>query len=283
MKLLPLVGLIALWSGAPLAALDLEPKALIASVPDSVPSQATAAEQLVHALKKKRQLRGLQGAQRLAARREAVDAYRAVRRYFPGNRALGAEAAFRAGELLRSGHFDAEAAEEFELARDLGQATVFAPRGGLELAHLHRRHARLLDALAAYAAVTEMEDIDREYTDRARNWKGTVEARLGRHSEARRSWEQVARHGAGALERIDALDRWADSLVDAQDLEAAAGVLELCSSSLHAVADEETPFGLRVRKALGRMGSVSRLARAIKRRLEERRNAGLSFAFAARI
>lgn len=243
---------------------------------DGVARQGSAALQLSYAKVQKRKLRGQRGERRMQARREAISAYRAVRRYFPRERALGAEAAFRAGELLRSGHFDSEAVAEFEAARDLGKGTAYGPRGGLELAHIHRRHARLNDALSSYEDVTLMKDIDAEFADRARYWAGCVQAKLGRHVEARRSWERVARKGTGPIERITAFDAWIDSLVSAEDLEGAAGVLKLCNDELRSLAAEQTKLGLRVRNALERMTSVERLVRAVEQRAKRRREAGLA-------
>ncbi len=270
--MIALAWLLALSCPQPVALPTTAPGALLAQT-ESVPRRASAEAQLEYARKKKGELRGRSGEARMEARRAAIAAYRVVRRYFPRERALGAEAAFRAGELLRSAHLDDEAREEFSVARDLGKGTVYGPRGGLELAHMYRRRGRSLDALASYEAVTAMEEVDREFSDRARYWAGRIKAKLGRHVEARRSWERVAREGASPLIRIDAFEAWADSLISAEDLEGAAGVLELCRRELQAMGDERTRLGLRVRHALERMPSVKRLARAIAERAKARREA----------
>lgn len=240
---------------------------------DSVPRRGSAAAQLEHARACKRGLRGKSGSARETARQRAVGAYRAVRRYHPAERALGAEGAFRAGELLRSSGADEEALTEFELARDLGHGTEFRPRGGLEFAHLLRRRSRLLDALAAYAEVASMDDVEPRYLEEALYWTGCVQARLGREREARGSWERVARRGRDPLERVRAFDAWASSLVESGDLEAAAGVLELCRGELGAVAEEETQLGLRVQRALEGMRSAEELRRAVAERYRRRQRA----------
>ena len=269
---------ILLSSGEPAAARAVAVP--LEHIAETVPRKASAALQLEYARARKRELRGKRGAAREAARAEAVSAYRAVRRYHSSARELGAEAAFRAGELLRSAGSDEEALEEFELARDLGRGTEFGPRGGLELAHLLRRRSRLLEALGAYGEVVSMEGVEARFSESARYWTGCVQARLGRDVEARRSWERLARQGTGPLERVRAFDAWACSLVESSDLEAAAGVLELCRRELGPLAEEATQLGLRVQRALEGMAAVERLKRAVAeryRRREEARGAvGLS-------
>ena len=127
-----------------------------------------------------------------------------------------------------------------------------------------------MEALAAYERVMGREDADRGYRDQATHWAGRVHDKLGRPADARRLWERVAREGVDPLDRIRAFDQWALSLLEAEDLEGAAGVLELCRSALRDVSLEETRLGTRVRAALERMRSSDRLVRAIRARHRHR-------------
>jgi len=239
-----------------------------------VPRQADAPAQLEYASKQKHLLRGRTGEPRRRARQDAIEAYRAVRHYFPRDRTVGAEASFRAGELFRSAGEQQEALAEFARAESSGGRTVFRARAGLEIAHLHRRGLRLMEALAAYERVMGRQGADRAYRDEATHWAGRVHQELGRTADARRLWERVAREGADPLDRIRAFDAWALSLLEEQDLEGAAGVLELCRSALRDVSLEETRLGTKVRASLERMRSVDRLVRAIQARQRRRSESG---------
>ena len=235
-----------------------------------VPRKESARAQLEYAARRKRELHGRGGEARRRARAQAVAAYRAVRVHFPRERTLGAEATFRAGELLRAGGAAVEALEEFTAARRLGERTEFEARAGLEIGHLHRRGRRHMEALTAYERILADGDSGNRHRDRASYWAGRVHEELERPGDARRCYERVARRGADPVDRIRAFDAWTSSLIDQSDLEGAAGVLELCRSSLRDVALEETALGERVREALERMRSVGRLAREVEERLRRR-------------
>ena len=246
------------------------PPALAVRLAPGVPRQDTARAQLDHATTTKRGLRGRRGESRERARMDAVAAYRAVRQYFPRDRALSAEASFRAGELLRSGRSHASALAEFEHARVLGKDTVFRARAGLEIGHIHRRAGRTMNALTSYEAVQAQGGEFAEQRHQATYWAGRSHARLGRPGDARRCFERAAREGVYALDRVRAFDAWADALIEIGDLEGAAGVLGLCRSELHDQALEESELGLRLRAALEGMRSVGRLARAVEDRRKRR-------------
>jgi len=231
-----------------------------------VPRMVDADAQLAHALACKGALRGLEGVERERSRAVAVEAYGAVAAYFPKRRALCAQAAFRAGELLRAGGDPRRAAEAFLRAIDLGRGTLFRPRARIELAHVHRRAGRRQAALAEYERVLFDPDATPHLRDLATSWAAHVQSQLGRESDARRLWERVARAGEDPLDQVRAFDRWALSLVAGGELEAAAGVLELCRTRLRDRALEQTALGERLRDALERMRSVGPLARAIRSR-----------------
>jgi tetratricopeptide (TPR) repeat protein len=211
-------------------------------------------------------MRGLEGAARAAARAAAVEAYRAVRVRFPDERTAAAEAAFRAGELLRAGGGVEEALREFESARGLGAGTPFRARAELEIGHLHRRGGRVREALDAYLVVRADASAARSYRDEAGLWAGKAWRELGHARDARRAWMGIARGAEDPLDRVRAYDLLALDLVDSGDLEGAAGVLHRCRLALEDVALEETRLGERVRRALESMRALDRLARAIQRR-----------------
>lgn len=230
----------------------------------------SAKAQLAHALGMKRLLRGSRGEERDKARRRAVEAYRAVRRYFPREHAIASEAAFRAGELLRSAGEYGLAIVEFDQARILGRKQGFGPRAALEIGHLERRRLRFNDALAAYEAVQSLGEDCAAERDIAAYWAGRVHLRLDRPKDALRCFERAARQGVEPVQRIRAFDSWAGILIDRGDLEGAAGVLELCRGSVKDFAEEETRLGIRVRGALAAMASVPKLEREIE--LRRKRN-----------
>jgi len=211
-------------------------------------------------------LRGTTGERRAAARQGAVAAYRAVRHYWPRERALVAEASFRAGELLRSAGSGELALAEFAHAQDHGKGTPYRARAGLEIGHLHRRAGRLMFALASYEAVEALGPDWAEERDLAAFWQARCQIDLGRPGDGLRCLERAARGGVEPLQRIRAFDSWCSLLIETGDLESAAGVLEECRQALAAHALERSLLGVRVRAALDRMRSPARLARAVKAR-----------------
>ena len=199
-------------------------------------------------------------------RRLAVEAYRAVRHYHPQARAQGAEAAFRAGELLRAAGKVNDAEAEFRVARTLGAGTPFRARAQLELGHAARRREAWRVAIECYLDVALEERAARKQRDDAMIWAGRAWEAEGRHDEARRAWGIVARGQGDALLRVRAHDAIALSFVRDEDLEAAAGALHACFVDFITVSHERSELGRDVRAALARMGSVTALQRAIARR-----------------
>ncbi len=211
-------------------------------------------------------LRGLEGAERDAARARAVAACRAVRQYFPGEGAACAEAAFRAGELLRGAGDLEGAAAEFQVAREQKGETPFRVRALLELGHLQRKAKALDKALASYEAALGDPGASPGQRDEASLWVGSVQHDLHHPADARRAWQRVADSGEDPLDRIRAFDRIASLLVESDDLEGAAGTLERCKEALAGPAAEETRTGERVRSALQNMRAIEELQRAVERK-----------------
>ncbi len=232
----------------------------------SIPRLDTAKAQLEHAAGLKKSMSGTEGEARDAARKLAVEAYRSVREYFGGDAASCAEAAFRAGELLRTSDDVSGAQSEFAIARDRGTGTSFQVRAMMEIAHLDRRAKRLEKALDGYEAVVGSDVATARQKDDASLWCGRVYEDLERPKDARRVWQRVAEKGDDPLDRIRAWDLMVSMLVDQGDLEGAAGTLEKCREALSEVSQEESKLGERVRAALTSMRSQEELARAVEKR-----------------
>jgi hypothetical protein len=176
-----------------------------------VPHLDDARAQLDHARRLKRTLLEREGDDRAFWRALAVEAYRAVRAFHPEAPAVGAEAAFRAAELLRAAGDDEPALRELAEARRLGGGTPFAARALLESGHIHRRAGRSRPALDAYLAVAGDARATQQHRDDAWIWAGQVWQAEGRGDDARRAWMGVAEDGADPLDRILAFDLIASS------------------------------------------------------------------------
>ena len=232
----------------------------------AVSKLASAAAQLEAADRLRAALRGLRGSERASRARAAAAAYGALRVHWPTAREACAQAAFRAGELLRAEGDDSAALAEFEFVRSLELRCAWRARAGLEIAHVQRRAGRREAALDAYLAVHDDPRSEPQRRDEAALWAGRMYALLGKPEEAQRRWEAVARRAEDPLQRIDAWDELALALVDAGDLEGAAGWIGRARENLADVALEETENGERVRGALERMRSIRRLERAVAAR-----------------
>lgn len=231
-----------------------------------VPRLAHAQAQLALAREHRRAMIGLAGAARERARAAAVSAYRAVGEYFPASGSSAAEAAFRAGELLRAGGQGGAAAREFGRAARQACAPALAARARLEAGHLCRRDGRPVEALAIYGALALDARTPRRERSLGTLWSGRVLADAGQPAAARTLWERLSQGAVDPLHRVRAFDDWGLSLVEEGDLEAAAGVLDRCRRALGERAGELTDLGGRVRRALERMRLVTRLARGVRER-----------------
>lgn len=249
---------------APASALDSTPGG------EAVPKRPTAREQLEYATGLKTGARGQTGAARDEARAAAVRAYRAVRENFPADGGVCAEAAFRAGELLRSAGDSAGALAEFRYAREHGGESAFRVRALLEIGHVERRAQHFQDALTAYEGVSTDAAATPGQKDDATLWAGTVYAELGRPDDARRAWTRVAESAEDPLDRVRAYDQLALAAVARGELEGAAGLLERCREALADTAAEETKLGERVRNAVADMRAHDVLQRAVAKRARER-------------
>jgi len=260
------IAVLFLCLAAPAVAPPPDPVLRAALAEDPVKKCENAQAQLQLASELRSALRGLEGAERAAARTRALAACRAVRQYFPGEGWACSEASFRAGELLRATGDLEGAAAEFQAARDQKGDSPFRLRALLELGHLQRKAKALDKALASYEAALADKSATAGQRDEASLWAGAVYQDLERPADARRVWQRVADSGEDPLDRIRAFDRIALLLVAGGDLEGAAGTLERCREVLAAPAAEETRSGERVRSALQNMRAIEELQRAIERK-----------------
>jgi hypothetical protein len=238
---------------------DVPPRTALDS---RVPRMANAEDQLVYARRLKREMNAHGEGELAARRRLAVEAYRAVRLFHSEARLLGVEAAFRAGELLRSAGDEAGALCEFRWAQREGVESEFRAPGSRSDtctgAGRYRGSQAYLDVAGTpprAGATRGRLVLGRHGVARARPWRTRV------------AWRRVAGHGTDPLARITAFDELGLSYLMGR-LEGAAGVLDQCLRALSASALEETEQGERVENALLRMRVVEELSRALARERE---------------
>jgi tetratricopeptide (TPR) repeat protein len=231
------------------------------------PQQDAARAGLEQAARLRRGLRGLRGDERAQQLRRAVGAYRELCARFAQQPHVVAEAAFRAGELLRAAG-DGAARSEFERAWRRGAGSDWRARAGLELGHLARRAEDDRTALSRYRRVLADTASAPSRRDEAALWAGRCCVELGREEEARDLWEHVATQAIDPCDRVAAHDELALLWLAAGDLEAAAGELERARAGVRDQALERTPLGARVRSALRRMRAVTRLRARVAARRE---------------
>lgn len=212
-----------------------------------------ARAQLVHARQLRGRLVGTSGVERERARASAVQAYDAVWRYWPGESLVAAEAAFRAGELLRAGGEVVAAIHAFRRARSAAPHTLWSARAAFELGNVHRRSERYEAALASYTDVFSDPFASSRLRDRARYWAARVQEARGRAIEARLLYECVAYGADDPADRVRAFDRLARARHAEGDHAGARQLGERCRASVARVVAEQTERGSRVRAALSRM------------------------------
>jgi tetratricopeptide (TPR) repeat protein len=232
----------------------------------SVPAFASSAEQWQHALSVAARIREARAVAQPAARRAAAAAWVAVRARFPLERALAAEAAFRAAEQLRILEEDLAALRELEFVRAESPDPTLRAKASLEAAHIERRRRNGERALDLYLALSADSTAPPRRRDEAALWVGKTYAQLGRFSDAERWLRRASERAGHALDRVRAFDEWCALYVGIDDLEAAAGVLATCRASLAPLLAEETRLGEAVREALDSMRSIPLLERAVARR-----------------
>lgn len=227
-----------------------------------VPRMDRPLAQLAHARRLKQAIHRRAEEDQAFWRSLAVEAYQAVRHYHPGAREIGAEASFRAGELLRAGGDPEAAQSEFRQAEELGRGTPFRARARLEIAHLQRRAGDARAALEEYLGVAGDPSAEQQHRDEAWLWAGRTWQAEGRIDDARRAWKGVAEGEGHPLDRLQAFDELGLSWIDAGDLEQARASVAACLAALEPAAAEESELGCRTRSALHLMRTRALLERA---------------------
>lgn len=238
----------------------------------AVPRRQTARYQLEYARRLKERLGERKPAEQTFWRGLAIEAYQAVRVHHPEEKSIAAEAAFRAGELLRATNDVEAAAVEFDVAAELGRGGPFECRALMEHGHLYRRAGELRRALDYFHDVVSHRTTSVRLRDDAWFWIGRMQRDLGRFDDAVRAWKTISMGEGDALDRVEAFNWWANLLIDRGDLNGAAGVLNACQLQLLDWSLEETQFGRRVRRALERMRARRRLIDALEQRHRDKRN-----------
>lgn len=226
---------------------------------------SSAARQFRFAKDCKLDLLGLEGAALESARQRAIQAYGAVLEHFPEDRAIGAEAAFRAGELARAGGDRGAAEASFREAWGRGLDTPFRGRAAIALGRLAYQDNPEA-ALGHFERALLDTRTARDLRDEAMLWYARTQGKLGRGADARRLLERVARTALDPIDRVHAFDRIAESWIEAKDLEAAAGVLNDCRRAHSDLLKEESKSGARLRDAVEGMRSFEKLRAAVKAR-----------------
>jgi tetratricopeptide (TPR) repeat protein len=224
-----------------------------------IEKQPDARAQIRHAAAVKREGRGLQGEARMVHLRRVASAYEAVLTNFPDAKAECAEASFRLGETLRTLADWDGAVGAFARVVEIGASPRWAARALLETGNVHRRAKEMAKALEAYARVVAEYPQERAVRDDAYLWMGKVHATMREWDLARSAFTKVAEEGEDAVDRIQAFDRIALSYFEEGKEAEAAAAIERCKSLFAELADEPTRQGARVKKALSRMRSTTKL------------------------
>ncbi|MFT6040639.1 MAG: tetratricopeptide (TPR) repeat protein [Gammaproteobacteria bacterium] len=229
----------------------------------------TADRALERARAKKQALQGERGESLTKLRAEAVAAYVRVHERWPKSGATAAEAAFRAGELLRAGQEPQLAIEQFLIATKLNNPGEFAARSLYEIGHVQRREGNIEPALAAFEQLVASGPVDAHLRDMSSVWYAKVLAEAGQLPDAERVLRRLTKTATEPTDRIRAYDELILMVVERGELEGAAGWLAECKHSVRESAGELTAKGQRVTRALERMRGLTALQVAIKSRMQD--------------
>jgi tetratricopeptide (TPR) repeat protein len=207
-------------------------------------------------------VKGTKGAERETALERAARAWEALLADVgQSNKAIGARAAWEAGELWRR-RGDLESADDYYarcLALDEGR---YRERATFERAHVARRQERFEDAIALYREVASMRP-ESARAHEARLRAGRCLEASGEDAEAI-SVYRVALEASSAVPRraLDAGNHLARALVRTGDLDAAAATIARVEGIAGPVLDAGGEEAARLRKALDGMSARRALQRA---------------------
>lgn len=230
------------------------------------PARGAAERAFARAQQLQRVAREAPPGERRAAQLAAAAAFRAVREAPDASAELSARAALEAAELLLSARDAPAARDELVRATRSEVPAMWRCRAWSQLGALERRAERWTEALGAFLRAAHVDGAPAQLREDAACAAARAHFELGELDAGRRLLREVAEDSRNVFTRIRAYDAWAASYVRTRDLEAAAGVLELCRTATRELAFEETPRGERVRLALERMRVIGALERAVAAR-----------------
>jgi tetratricopeptide (TPR) repeat protein len=191
---------------------------------------------------------------------DAVLAYQAVSRYWPGAGELQAEAAFRRGEIHLFLQQSGQAWGAFQQAQDLGSGTKFLPRALLQMGHIKRRRGQYGQAIALYARLRALPGLGLRQANDAREWLGKAWLDLGKWESAAAIFELWAVQAEGPLEALRAFDLQAVALVRLGRVPEAQKLLERLNQTYQGLASEDTVEARKLYRALRGMRAQELLA-----------------------
>lgn len=227
-----------------------------------------ASRALERAKDKKQALNGQRGDELVQLRLAAVDAYRHVHERWPRSGVVASEAAFRAGELLRSAGEPDAALGQFEIAVGVADGGEFTSRALYEIGHVQRREGRMGLALEAFEELASSAIADDHLRDLASIWYAKVLAETGQMADAERVLKRASKTAKDPVDRIRAFDELILLIVERGDLEGASGWLRDCKLSVAEQSLELTTEGGRVLRALENMRGLKALQLAIAVRMK---------------
>lgn len=234
----------------------------------AIDSGGPASRALERAREKKQALRGERGERLDELREEAIRAYCRVHERWPSAGVLAAEAAFRAGELLRAAGEPDRALEQFAVAKVTKDGGEFVARALYEIGHVQRREGRAELALAAFEELIASAIADEHLRDMASVWSARVLAERGQEADAERVLRRLVQTAKDPLDRIRAFDELMLLVIARGELEGAAGWLRECKFSVTEQSNELTSDGKRVVSALENMRGLKALQSAIADRMK---------------
>lgn len=245
-----------------------------AETPAPAPTPSNAAPQAVSpadgkdALAVARKLydgvRGLRGAERIAALEAAAAAFDRAVEAAAGEPKLAATAAFFAAGAWRQ-HGSLALAEKAYLLAAQFDVVRYGPRALLGAADMQRRCKRADEAMASYLKVTELDPSCGAAQD-ARLWHARMLQASGKIDEAIATFQAALESARAGRDTIDTANFLALAWIAKGDFESAGFALEHAEEAVASMGEEDPVVVERLRKALETMSARRALQRAIDKR-----------------
>ncbi len=209
-------------------------------------------------------VRGLRGAERVAAIEAAATAFDKAVEACAAEPKLAAAAAFQAAGAWRQHGSLAVAEKAYLLAAQL-DASRYGARAVLGAADMQRRQNRGEEAFASYVKVTELEPGSGSAQE-ARLWQARMLQDAGKIDEAIATFQVALESARPGRDTIDTANHLALAWIEKGDLEAAGFVLEHAEEAVAGMGEEDPAVVERLRKALEAMSARRALQRALDKR-----------------